>query len=79
MLGDTDNPKIIADNSALEADWLTEKYKMEKKEMWWERDTKAKFDRNFSGCFVNIFYSFLLITEVVLWVKVSQGTVSSQY
>ena len=79
MLGDTDNPKIIADNSALEADWLTEKYKMEKKEMWWERDTKARFDRNFSGSFVNIFYSFLLITEVVLWVKVSQGTVSLQY
>lgn len=70
MLGDTDNPKIIADNSALDADWLTKHYKMERKQMWFERNNKARFDRNFVGCFVNIFYSFLLITEVALWVKV---------
>jgi len=70
MLGDTDNPKILGDNSPLEAEWHKQSYKAERKEMWWERDTKAKFDRNFSGSFVNIFYTFLLVTEVILWVKV---------
>ena len=78
MLGDTDNPKILADNSPLEAEWHKQSYKTERKEMWWERDMKAKNDRNFSGSFVNIFYIFLLVTEVVLWLKVSHTAVPGQ-
>ena len=70
MLADSDKPKILSDNNSLEPDWLTKKYKMEKKEMWWDRNSKARFDRNFGGTFVNIFYFFILITELILWIKV---------
>jgi len=70
LAGDSDKPKILSDNTVLEPDWLTKKYNMERKEMWWDRNSKARYDRNFCGLFVNIFYLFLLITEVVLWIKV---------
>ena len=70
MLGDSEKPKIITDNSSLEPDWLNAKYKMDKREMWWETNNKAKYDRNYCGTFVNIFYVFTLITELVLWAKV---------
>ena len=43
---------------------------MERKEMWWDSNNKAKYDRNYCGTFVNIFYVFTLITELILWVKV---------
>ena len=71
MLGDSDKPKILTDNSSLEPDWLTHKYKMHKKDMWWDRNSKARYDRNFFGTFVNIFYVFILVTELILWIKVS--------
>ena len=71
LAGDSDKPKILSDNTVLEPDWLTKKYNMERKEMWWDRNSKARYDRNFCGLFVNIFYLFLLITEVVLWIKVN--------
>ena len=67
--GDQDKPKILADNS-LEPDWLTAGYKMERREMWWDTNKKARYDRNFCGTLVNIFYFFILITELILWIKV---------
>ena len=70
MLGDQEKPKILSDNSSLEPDWLTTKYRSEKKEMWWDSSNKARYDRNYCGCFVNIFYVFILITEIILWIKV---------
>ena len=63
--GDQDKPKILADNS-LEPDWLTAGYKMERREMWWDTNKKARYDRNFCGTLVNIFYFFILITELIL-------------
>ena len=72
MLTDADKPKILSDNTALEPDWLTKKYKMEKREMWWDKNSKARYDRNFCGTFVNIFYFFILITELILWIKVCE-------
>ena len=39
--------------------------------MWWDSNNKAKYDRDYCGTFVNIFYVFTLITELILWVKVS--------
>ena len=72
MLGDADKPKILTEGGALEPDWLTASYKMERKEMWWDTNKKARYDRNFCGTFVNIFYFFLLITELILWIKVRE-------
>ena len=66
MLGDSDKPKILTDNASLEPDWLNTKYKMDKKDMWWDKNTKARYDRNFFGTFVNIFYVFILVTELSL-------------
>lgn len=43
---------------------------MERREMWWDSNNKAKYDRDYCGTFVNIFYVFTLITELILWVKV---------
>ena len=72
MLGDSDKPKILGNNSSLEAEWRSNNPKMERsREGWWESDKKLRLDRNYSGCFVNIFYILLLLTELVLWVKVS--------
>ena len=72
MLGDADKPKILTEGGALEPDWLTASYKMERKEMWWDTNKKARYDRNFCGTFVNIFYFFLLITELILWITVRE-------
>ena len=69
MLGEQEKPKII-DNAALDPDWLTARYKMEKREMWWDTNQKARYDRNFCGTLVNIFYFFILLTELILWIKV---------
>jgi len=69
MLGEQEKPKII-DNTALDPDWLTARYKMEKREMWWDTNQKARYDRNFCGTLVNIFYFFILLTELILWIKV---------
>ncbi|MGB1606970.1 MAG: hypothetical protein ACPIOQ_80335, partial [Promethearchaeia archaeon] len=33
------------------------RYKMERREMWWDSNNKAKYDRNYCGTFVNIFYA----------------------
>ena len=73
MLGDTDKPKILGNNSSLEAEGRSNnpQMQMERREGWWESDKKLRLDRNYSGCFVNIFYILLLLTELVLWVKVS--------
>ena len=32
---------------------------------------ERRLGRDFGGCFVNIFYTLILLTELVLWVKVS--------
>ena len=66
MLDEQEKPKTI-DNVALDPDWLTARYKMEKREMWLDTNQKARYDRNFCGTLVNIFYFFLLITELVLF------------
>ena len=70
MLADNDKPKILGNHSSLEAEWRSNNPKMERREGWWESDKKLRLDRNFSGCFVNIFYILLLLTELLLWVKV---------
>ena len=69
MLGEQEKPKTI-DNVALDPDWLTARYKMEKRDMWWDTNQKARYDRNFCGTIVNVFYFFILLTELVLWIKV---------
>ena len=69
MLGEQEKPKTI-DNVALDPDWLTARYKMEKRDMWWDTNKKARYDRNFCGTLVNVFYFFILLTELVLWIKV---------
>lgn len=71
MLGDSDKPKILGNNYSLEAEWISNNPKMERREGWWESDKKLRVDRNFGGCFVNIFYTLILLTELLLWVKVS--------
>ena len=78
MLGDTDKPKILG-NSSLEAEWRSNNPKVERREGWWEADKKLRLDRNFSGCFVNIFYTLLLLTELMLWIKVSLTEVMSDF
>ena len=39
-------------------------------DMWWDTNKKARYDRNFCGTLVNVFYFFILLTELVLWIKV---------
>jgi len=71
MLGDFEKPKVMTDNTNLEPDWLTKRGKnWDREETWWDRDTKGRSERNFSGTGVNIFYIFLLLAELILWIKV---------
>ena len=78
MLGEQEKPKNI-DNVAMDPDWLTARYKMEKREMWWDTNQKARFDRNFCGTIVNIFYFFILLTEIILWIKVPDLSQASYF
>ena len=69
MLGE--KPKVLAGQANLDPDWITTNFKRERTAMWWDRDHKARYDRNYSGILVNIFYLIVLLTELILWVKVS--------
>jgi len=71
MLKDFEKPKVLADNTSLEPDWLTKKNKnWEKQETWWDKNHKARSERNFSGTLVNIFFILLLLAELIFWIKV---------
>ena len=66
MLKDFEKPKVLADNTSLEPDWLTKKNKnWEKQETWWDKNHKARSERNFSGTLVNIFFILLLLTYIL--------------
>ena len=72
MLPDFEKPKVLTDNISLEPDWLTKKGKnWDREETWWDRDHKARSERNFSGAFVNLFYILLLLAELIIWIKVT--------
>ena len=67
---DFEKPKVL-DNASLEPDWLTKKEKnWDREEIWWDRNHKARSERNFSGTIVNLFYILLLLAELILWIKV---------
>lgn len=71
MLPDFEKPKVLTDNASIEPDWLTQRGKnWDREETWWERDHKARSERNFGGSLVNLFYIFLLLAELILWIKV---------
>ena len=73
MLPDFEKPKVLTDNASIEPDWLTQRGKnWDREETWWERDHKARSERNFGGSLVNLFYIFLLLAELILWIKVTQ-------
>eukprot|EP00092_Neocalanus_flemingeri_P029745 GFUD01032293.1.p1 GENE.GFUD01032293.1~~GFUD01032293.1.p1 ORF type:complete len:528 (-),score=150.93 GFUD01032293.1:133-1716(-) len=71
MMGDFEKPKVLTDNPSLEPDWLTKKgNNWDREETWWDRDTKGRTERNYSGVGVNLFYILLLLAELILWIKV---------
>ena len=59
---DTSSSRQVMLGDSLEAERISNNPKMER-----------RFGRDFGGCFVNIFYTLILLTELLLWAKVSQA------